>query len=81
MSDVRQKDESNIISELSPNLKIHQTSSCQARERPNASKSIFHKKEHSNDYTSTNLQKLFQVKIVKDNVWSHGLRVVLRHGT
>ena len=49
--------ESNILNELSPNPKIHQTSICQAREIANASKSIFHKKEHSDDYTSTNLQK------------------------
>ena len=81
ISDVQPKDESNILNELSPNPKIHQTSICQARERPNASKSIFHKREHSNDHTSTNLQKSVQVKTVKDNVWSHGLRVVLRHGT
>ena len=68
ISDVQPKDESNILNELSPNPKIHQTSICQARERPNASKSIFHKREHSNDYTSTNLQKPVQVKTVKDNV-------------
>ena len=60
MSDARQKDESDIINEMSPNSKIHQTLICQAREKPNASKSIFHKKEHSNDYTSTNLQKFVQ---------------------
>ena len=79
MSDARQKDESDIINEMSPNSKIHQTLICQAKEKPNASKSIFHKREHSNDYTLTNLQKLVQVKTVKDNVWSHGLKVVLRH--
>ena len=55
ISDVQPKDEPNILNELSPNPKIHQTSICQARERLNASKSIFHKREHSNDYTSTNL--------------------------
>ena len=38
------------------------------REKPNASKSISRKRKHSNNYTSTNLQKLIQVKIVKDNV-------------
>ena len=63
-----QKDESNIINELSPNSKIHQTSICQARERPNASKSIFHKRKHSNNYSSTNLQKPVRVKTVKDDV-------------
>ena len=68
MSGVRQNDESDILNELSPNPKIHQTSICQARDRPNASKSFFHKREHSNNYTSTNLQKLAQVKTVKDNV-------------
>ena len=57
MSGARQNDESDILNELSPNPKIHQTSICQARERPNASKSIFRKREHSNDYTSTNLTK------------------------
>ena len=50
-----QKDESDIFNELSLDPKIHQTSICQARERPNASKIIFHEREHSNDYTSTNL--------------------------
>ena len=68
MSDARQKDEYDIINELSSNSKIHQTSICQAKERPNASKNIFHKREHSNDYTSTNLQKPVQVMTVKDNV-------------
>ena len=68
MSGAWEKDESDIFNELSPNLKIHQTSMFQARERPNASKSIFHKKEHSNDHTSTNLQKPVQVKTVKDNI-------------
>ena len=81
ISNAQPKDESNILNELSPNPKIHQTSICQARERPNASKSIFHKREHRNDHTSTNLPKPVQVKTVKDNVWSCGLRVVLRHGT
>ena len=38
------------------------------REKPNASKSILHKRKHSNDYTSTNIQKSVQVKTVKDNV-------------
>ena len=38
------------------------------REKPNASKSILHKRKHSNDYTSTNIQKSIQVKTVKDNV-------------
>ena len=38
------------------------------QERSNASKSIFHKRKRSNDYTSTNLQKPVQVKNVKDNV-------------
>ena len=33
------------------------------REKPNA-----FERKHSNDYTSTNLQKFIQVKIVKDNV-------------
>ena len=37
------------------------------REKPNASKSIFHKREHGNDYTSTSLQKPVQVKTIKDN--------------
>ena len=57
ISDVQPNDESNILNELSPNPKIHQTSIGQARERPNASKSIFHKREHDNDYASTSLQK------------------------
>ena len=68
MSGARQNDESDILNELSPNPKIHQTSIYQAREKPNASKSISHKREHSNDYTSTNLQKPIQVKTVKDNI-------------
>ena len=68
MSGAWQKDESDIFNELSPKPKIHQTSMCQARERPNASKSIFHKREYDSDYTSTSLQKPVQVKIVKDNV-------------
>ena len=69
VSNAQPKDESNILNELSPNpKKIHQTSICQAREKPNASKSIFHKREHSNDHTSTNLQKPVQVKTVKDNI-------------
>ena len=50
------------------------------KEKPNASKSISHKRKHSNNYTSTNLQKPVQVKTVKDNVWSHGLRVALDTG-
>ena len=60
-----QKDESNIINELSPNSNIHTPSE---REKPNASKSISHKRKHSNDYTSTNLQNSVQVKTNKDNV-------------
>ena len=51
------------------------------REKPNASKSISHKRKHGNDYTSTNLHKPVQVKTVKDNAWSRGLRVVLKHVT
>ena len=38
------------------------------REKPNASRSISHKKKNSNNYTSTNLQKPVQVKTVKDNI-------------
>ena len=38
------------------------------REKPNASKSISHKRKHGNDYTSTNLHKFVQVNTVKDNV-------------
>ena len=38
------------------------------REKPNASKSISHKRKHGNDHTSTNLHKLVQVKTIKDNV-------------
>ena len=38
------------------------------REKPNASKSIAHKRKHGNDYTSTSLHKPVQVKTVKDNV-------------
>ena len=46
ISNAQPNDESNILNELSPNSKIHQTSICQAKERPNASKSIFHKKKN-----------------------------------
>ena len=67
ISNAQPNDESNIINGLSPNSKIYQTSICPARERPNASKSIFRKREHDNDYTSTSLQKPVQVKTVKDN--------------
>ena len=38
------------------------------REKPNASKSISHKRKHGNDYTPTNLHKPVQVKTVKDNI-------------
>ena len=68
ISNAQPKDESNILNELSPKPKIHQTPICQAREKPNASKSIFHKREHSDDHTLTNLQKPVQVKTIKDNV-------------
>ena len=57
ISSAQPKGESNILNELSPNPKTHQTPICKAREKPNASKSIFHKREHSNDQTSTNLPK------------------------
>ena len=65
ISDAQQKDESDIINELSPNSKMHTPSE---REKPNASKSISYKRKHSNDYTSTNLQKPIQGKTIKDNV-------------
>lgn len=70
------KNESNIIKGLSPTQNPTNVDIPSMREKPNASKSVSHKRKHSNDSTSTNLHKPVQVKAVKDNAWSYGLRVV-----
>ena len=64
-----QKDEPNILNQLSINSKNPSTiNMLSKREKPNVSKSIIHKSKHSSNYVSTNLQKPTQVKTVKDNI-------------
>ena len=48
---------------------------------PKRQGSISRNKKHDDIQISTKSQTLVQVGAVEDDIWSHGLRVVLRNGT